>query len=132
MHNWIMEIITQSVSLALLQNNYNVPKVKVDLHQVRQISYPELESSNSPEGIHKDGADYIISALVINRFNIIGGKSIIYNNNKDKIYSKILDKNQGIFQNDRELYHTVTPIYSNTNYIGFRDLLGIDIHFIFE
>ena len=33
---------------------------------------------NSPEGVHQMGADYIVSALVINRINLKGGISDIY------------------------------------------------------
>ncbi|MDY3245082.1 2OG-Fe dioxygenase family protein [Campylobacter sp.] len=42
------------------------------------------KSTNSPEGIHQDGMDFIMSAFVIDRKNINGAKSIIYENDKNK------------------------------------------------
>ena len=66
----------------------------ISLHQVRQICYPGLESHNSPEGIHRDGADYIVSALVLNRFNVQDGESIIYTPDKKHIlFQDILKEN---------------------------------------
>ena len=88
----------------------------------------EIKAHNSPEGIHKDGANYIISAFVINKKNIIGGKSIIYNENKNKIYETIINNNEFIFQEDKNLWHYVTPIETyDSNYNGIRDIIGLDI-----
>ena len=83
------------------------------------------------EGIHQDGADYIISACVLNRYNISGGYSSIYDTNKKLIQSYLLQGNDFIFQDDKKLYHYVTPIQyiARDSYIeqGYRDIIGIDI-----
>ena len=52
-----------------------------------------------------------------------------YNLDKDKeeIYRTILYKDEGIYQEDKELWHYIEPIKSSNNRIGFRDILGIDI-----
>ena len=34
--------------------------------------------TNSPEGIHQDGMDFIVPALIIDRVNIQGGQSLVY------------------------------------------------------
>lgn len=47
------------------------------------------KSTNSPEGIHQDGIDFIMSAFVIDRQNINGAKSIIYANDKKQKYLKL-------------------------------------------
>lgn len=101
----------------------------VGIHQVRQITYPGLESDNSPEGIHRDGADYIVSALVLNRQNVREGRSIVYAPNKrDILYHHILQQNEMIFQEDRHLWHYVTPVQcEDPRFIGYRDILGLDI-----
>jgi hypothetical protein len=115
----------------LLLNNTRVKEISVDVHQVRQICYPKINSHNSAEGIHQDGADYIIPALVLNRFNIRGGVSSVYNNRKDQIYRTMLGEDEFIFQDDRVLYHYVTPIRYHLSdgfeEYGYRDLLGLDI-----
>ena len=52
-------------------------KLIVTIHHTIVYSYFDCGSTNSPEGIHQDGMDYIVSALVIERQNISGGTSII-------------------------------------------------------
>ena len=89
-------------------------------------------STNSPEGIHKDGAHWIISALIINKFNISGGSSIIYDNFKNTLFTTNLDILHGIFMNDQKFFHNVTPILSShSNTFGFRDIIGLDIFFYY-
>lgn len=116
--------------------NYYEPfnKLNIDLHQVRQIVFPDKTSHNSPEGIHKDGADFVVPALVFNRFNIRGGMSYIYDDDKKEIYKCLLNKYDFTIMDDKELYHYVTPIeyYKSDGFeeYGYRDLLGLDIHMI--
>ena len=133
---WLKNFITQISALSVLNEcikadvcvlDSKIKKLTVDVHQVRQIAYPEQESHNSPEGIHRDGADYIVSALVMNRINIRGGESIIYDKDKKEIYRTTLKENEGIFQEDTGQWHYVSGIEPINNYIGFRDILGIDI-----
>ena len=126
--HWILELITQSLSSSIkYSHKKGIQQAEVSLHQVRQICYPNMESHNSPEGIHQDGADFIVSAFVLNRQNISEGKTIIFNKYKDEIYNTTLHNGEGIFQEDKELWHYVTPIQANDNFIGYRDILGIDI-----
>ncbi|NMM28738.1 MAG: 2OG-Fe dioxygenase family protein [Glaciimonas sp.] len=69
--------------------------------------------SNSPEGIHQDGMDFIVSALCIERRNVQGGRSIVYGADKaTPIFAMELQPGQGIFQPDARtsLWHEVTPI----------------------
>ena len=119
------------MSSNLLNINRPFQKISVDVHQVRQTCYPYLKSHNSMEGIHQDGADYIISACVLNRYNIEGGVSSIYDSNIKLLDDFTLKENDFIFQDDTNLYHYVTPIkYTESDsYIhqGYRDIIGIDI-----
>jgi len=123
----ITHLIGQTSLLSIINSKKKVNSIDISLHQVRQICYPGIISHNSPEGIHRDGVDYIISALVINRQNISGGKSIIYDENKNSIYETILQNGEGIFQEDKTLWHYVEQIECLNNCIGYRDILGIDI-----
>jgi len=128
--NFILNLIEKSTILTILNSENKINKLDISLHQIRQICYPNVDSHNSPEGIHRDGADYIISALVMNRSNIDGGESIIYDKDKNIVFNKILYPKEGIFQEDKNLWHYVTPIKSKGEYIGYRDILGIDIKVI--
>jgi hypothetical protein len=129
---WLLDFLTQISALSVLNHNYykghnKIKEVDIHLHQVRQTAYYDVEAHNSPEGIHRDGCDYIVSAMVIMRNNVIDGESIIYDQNKMINYKTILDDQEGIFQEDTKQWHYVTPIRCISEGIGFRDILGIDI-----
>ena len=131
-NDYVMQFLMYSADL--LQQNHSFNKINVDLHQVRQICYPNVESHNSLEGVHQDGCDYIISALVLNRFNVVGGHSSVFNNKKEMIYETLLKEDELLFQCDKTLYHYITPIeYLSCDSIaphGYRDILGLDINII--
>ncbi len=119
-----------------------VTEVKITAHFMSVKATKEAPGDNSPEGAHEDGADYIVSALVINRKNLAGGESqIIEQNmttgNKDTIFSHILQPGEFIFQADSrdedyfgtDLWHHVTPFYvaDDQQGEGWRDIIGLDI-----
>ena len=133
---WLTNFLTQVSALAIINEclkrdvcvlEAKIKSLTVEVHQVRQIAYPGQESHNSPEGIHRDGADYIVSAFLMNRINIRGGNSIIYNRDKKEIYRTTLRDEEGLFQEDRERWHHVSGIEPIVDRIGFRDILGVDI-----
>ena len=141
-HAWLLSFITQISALAHLQEckkrdvcllKSPIKTITVDVHQVRQICYPGIEAHNSPEGIHRDGADYIVSAFVANRVNIVGGESIIYNEDYDEVFHEVLKRGEGMFQEDRRQLHYVEPISPLNDRgperlgLGFRDIFGIDV-----
>ena len=130
--SWILELITQVSALSILNNNYykghkKIKEVDVHIHQVRQTTYPNIDAHNSPEGVHRDGADTIVSAYIINRNNIKGGESIVYDQHKQMIYKTVLNDHEGIFMEDVKQWHYVTPIECVGTGLGFRDIIGIDI-----
>ena len=129
---FIYNFLTMTAQLTNI--NHPVQELLIDIHQVRQIVYPGINSHNSAEGIHQDGVNYIISACVLNRFNISGGYSSVYDNDKKHIYSALLQEDELIFQDDTMLYHYVTPITylgrDSLDPIGYRDLIGCDITII--
>lgn len=138
---FITDLIGQTAALSVLyhaqHNNIQLCKtpirdVKVDIHQVRQMVYPGHVSTNSPEGIHRDGADCIVSAFVLNRVNIVGGETIVYNSDKTQIYKTTLNPGLGMFQEDCELYHYVTGVHGVSNRIGYRDIIGLDFTYCFR
>ena len=128
--HFFTEFLKHSVYLTINNSDIIPENLELSVHQIRQICYPFIDSHNSPEGIHKDGSDFLITAYVINRSNIVGGESMIYDEDKKLMYKNILHSDNGIFQDDKNLYHYVTPIQSDGNYVGYRDILGIDISII--
>ena len=108
-------------------------ELSLTMHQVSIIADADTLGDNSPEGIHKDGADFIVSALVIAREGITGGQSVIYGPDKETEYLRFeLQPGQGIFQADASssLWHDVTPIRlppRGAGEEGKRDIFGFDI-----
>ncbi len=116
-----------------------VSKLKVTSHFMRTITQREIKGENSPEGVHEDGAPYIVSALVVNRENIVGGETQIFekiDHRNDLIFNEALTPGKFAFQADtgeektfgNDLWHYVTPIHPKNNaYRGIRDIIGFDI-----
>ncbi|MEL7268399.1 MAG: 2OG-Fe dioxygenase family protein [Bacteroidota bacterium] len=117
-----------------------VKRLKVTSHFMRTISYEKIRGENAPEGIHEDGAKYIMSALVVNRTNCKGAESQIFEklgiDKHDTIYTKTLEPGEFIFQADtgeektfgNDLWHYVTPLQPlNAGQTGVRDIVGFDI-----
>ncbi|OED44815.1 hypothetical protein AB832_01790 [Flavobacteriaceae bacterium (ex Bugula neritina AB1)] len=117
-----------------------IRKIQITSHFMRTISYKQIKGENSPEGVHEDGAQYIMSALVVNRQNIMGAESQVYekgaSGTNEMIYQKVLGPGEFIFQADtgeeytfgNDLWHYVTPIEPlDTSASGIRDIIGFDI-----
>ncbi|AHM75883.1 2OG-Fe dioxygenase family protein [Yersinia hibernica] len=113
-----------------------IKKIEVTCHQVSLIIDNTTHSvSNSPEGLHQDGSNYIVSALVIDKYNIEGGISKLYCAEKDMlIKSHTLECGEGLFHIDKNstIWHQVTPIKLKDPSIkmGYRNILGFDFNYI--
>jgi hypothetical protein len=109
----------------------SIQKLEIGVHNTVVYCHPQQLTTNSPEGIHQDGVEFIVSALVIERSNISGGKSIIYGRDKcTKLFQAELQAGQGIFQADlgTELWHEVTPITAiDKTRSGYRSTIGFDV-----
>ncbi|MDO8622037.1 MAG: 2OG-Fe dioxygenase family protein [bacterium] len=93
----------------------------------------------APEGVHRDGADYIVSALVMERDDVEGGTSTVLSPDKAKtLLTVTLAPGQGIFQADalrslpeaEQLWHNVTPVTlrdSDDDQRGSRNIFGFDV-----
>jgi len=132
--------LLKSVYLLVKEIHPEIKQLKIASHFMRTISNTKFKGENSPEGIHEDGSDYIISALVINRINCSGAKTQIFEKDasgKQKtLYSRALDIGEFAFQADtgeektfgNDLWHYVTPIEPvDENHFGIRDIIGLDI-----
>lgn len=118
----------------IVRKQQDFKEMTISLHHMHSFSTPDsVRVSNTPEGIHQDGADYIASAIVIERYNIEGGVSKVYGEDKQTILLETcLLPGQGICQPDEgsPLWHEVTPIYrADTNLsLGYRSIIGLDIY----
>ncbi len=113
----------------------SVSELKVVCHQVALCATPNTPGHGSPEGIHQDGADFIVSALVLHRENIEGGMSRVYRKKEDGSYTlcftHTLQAGEGLFQADENtaIWHDVTPVtVADNTSTGLRTTFGFDIH----
>lgn len=120
-----------------------IQQLKIAAHFMSVKARKAIPGNNSPEGAHEDGADFIVSALVINRKNIEGGKSLVIekmsNGEMVTIFEHILKPGEFLFQADtgeekhygNDLWHYVTPFHIlNENEDAWRDIIGLDIEII--
>lgn len=79
----------------------------------------------TPEGIHRDGVDYVLT-LMVNRYNVTGGESSVYNTSTKTPLTTVSFEDLGefIFLDDNKTMHGVQPVACvNQNEIGYRDVL---------
>ncbi len=101
------------------------PEAEIAVHQIRTTCSPHNSGNPAPEGIHKDGTDFIC-IVPIHRENIQGGETHLYKTKKEKsIFNKILHPGEMLLVNDHDFFHFTTPIKPVNEGSGFRDVFVI-------
>lgn len=98
----------------------------IEAHQFRIYADINKHSSPTPEGVHRDGVDFVLM-LFIGRYNILGGEKSIYYINKNLIANYIFSVPMELaIVDDKNIYYGVSPIFKeNIDDIGYRDMLVI-------
>lgn len=111
---------------AVLERLHPGASWKAQVFQNRIHALPTASGSPTPEGIHRDGVDYVLTMLV-GRQGIRGGESSTYPHDD---HSQPLDTvtlsqpGDFIFLDDDRVMHAVTPIeVDGTSELGYRDVL---------
>jgi len=108
--------------------------IRLVIHQMRTLVRRGTASEAVPEGIHQDGAKYIVSALVGERNGVIGGESVVFGPDRQTRYlSTVLQPGEGIFQADTgsPLWHYASPIQIDPDSdcaVGTRGIFGLDVN----
>lgn len=98
------------------------PEAEIGVHQIRTTCSPNNYGNPAPEGIHRDGTDFI-GIFSVNRENIQGGETHLYLNKKEKpVFKKILHPGDLLLVNDRKFFHFTTPIKPTSETQGVRDV----------
>jgi hypothetical protein len=113
----------------------DVRRIDAYAHQVTTFARPRHSGSPAPEGLHQDGADFIVSALVVERANVRGGVSRVYEGrgHGTPVLEIELQAGEGIFQMDAgsDLWHEISSVeVVDPATEGHRMILGFDLHVV--
>ena len=98
----------------------------VEIHQFRIEAHPGKEGRPTPEGMHRDGVDWVL-VLMVRRENVRSGETTIYDNAKSPLGSFTLTQPlDAAFVDDGRVYHGVTPVQPIDPVLpAFRDVLVV-------
>jgi hypothetical protein len=98
----------------------------VEMHQFRIEPDAKHEGKPTPEGMHRDGVDWVLVALVA-RHNVAGGVTAIGDSEQRPIGTMELhDPLDAVFLDDRRVWHGVTPLkVSRAGEAAYRDALVV-------
>ena len=125
--NRIVREIIQTCLHAILDCDPDLPKKwNVFVHQIRINCSRSAVGQPTPEGLHRDGHDFI-SMHLIDRVGVEGGTSRICSIDGRPLMTVTLrHRMDGFLVDDRALLHGVSQITPSTADAGHRDMLIID------
>ncbi|HRD76044.1 MAG TPA: 2OG-Fe dioxygenase family protein [Hyphomicrobiaceae bacterium] len=99
---------------------------KVEIHQFRIEAKAGTEGRPTPEGMHRDGVDFVL-VLLVNRTNIVSGTTTIADLDKRPLGSFTLAAPfDAAIVDDRCVYHGVTPVVpDDPSKPAYRDVLVV-------
>lgn len=102
---------------------------RIQAHQFRIEANSGEAGKPTPEGIHRDGADFIL-IMLLQRNNIIGGVSHIYDADKKLQFGAVLEElGDAVLLDDRRVWHGVSEVYAlDEANSGYRDVLVLTFH----
>lgn len=114
--------IDESLSLAEHSDEW-----MVNLHMIRVHAHADFNGVPVPEGLHKDGADFVVMGCVA-RERVKGGVSQLHEKEDGPpVFGVTLMPGEAIVVNDREVFHMVTPLIAEDGN-GYRDMLIMGFH----
>lgn len=82
----------------------------IRLHPYRIVADMAQSGNPTPEGLHRDGVDYIVS-MMVSRCNVEGGESTVTDNEGQVLWQRTLQKPLDILiGQDARTMHAVTPV----------------------
>ncbi len=96
----------------------------IEAHQFRIEAGPDVAGQPTPEGMHRDGVDFVL-VLMVRRQNIAQGTTTIHDNDRRLLGSFTLSNPlDAALVDDRRVYHGVTPVVpADASLPAFRDVL---------
>jgi hypothetical protein len=129
--------ILHNILHALMQIINNVEGVltpwNVKLHLYRIVAKPDTAGQPTPEGLHRDGVNYIVS-MMVKRANIMGGESSLTDAHRTPLHRVTLSEAMHlVILNDENTMHEVMPVSPvNPQTTAYRDVLVIAFTKVFN
>lgn len=103
-----------------------VRRWRVEVHQFRIEARADVAGQPTPEGVHRDGVDFVL-VMLINRFNIVSGVTTVYDLGGRALGSFTLTNPfDAALIDDSRVAHGVTPVTPLDNSrAGSRDVLVV-------
>ena len=104
----------------------DVPRWRIEVHQFRIEARADLPGQPTPEGMHRDGVDYVL-VLLIARRNIASGTTTIHALDHRELGSFTLTEPlDAALVDDARVFHGVTPVQAvDPNQPAYRDVLVV-------
>ena len=101
----------------------------VNCHLIRTHAFKDKAGDPAPEGVHRDGVEYIIMGCV-GTCNISGAISTLYKSEEanSAIYSCTLAPGEALLVDDRQLMHGVSPVVAKGD-PAYRDMILMGFHY---
>ncbi|MCB1510960.1 MAG: 2OG-Fe dioxygenase family protein [Hyphomicrobiaceae bacterium] len=98
----------------------------VETHQFRIVAKPGEEGRPTPEGMHRDGVDYVL-VMLVRREAVLSGETTVADLDQRPLGSFTLAQPlDAALVNDRKVYHGVTPIVpAQPEGDAYRDVLVV-------
>jgi hypothetical protein len=99
------------------------PGAEIGVHQIRTTCSPESFGDPAPEGIHRDGTDFVC-IYSIDRNNVEGAETHLYTSKSGEspVFHKTLYPGELVLVNDRKFFHYTTPVHPAGPGNGSRDV----------
>ena len=99
-----------------------------EVHQFRIEAHPEVQGYPTPEGVHRDGVDFVL-VLLVARCNIASGTTTVHDMDGGQLGSFTLtDPLDAALLDDRRVAHGVTPVTSiDPARPAYRDVLVVTL-----
>ena len=98
----------------------------VECHQFRIEAHAEQQGLPTPEGLHRDGVDWVL-VLLVERCNIVEGETSIHDLQQQFLGGFTLSQpGDAALVNDARVYHGVTPVRPmDVTQSAYRDVLVV-------
>ena len=98
----------------------------IEVHQFRIVAEVGQAGNPTPEGVHRDGVDYVL-VMMVRRENIASGRTDLYDDDGRPVSSfTLVEPRAAVLLDDRRLAHGVTPVVPvDERQPSYRDVLVI-------